>query len=124
VGWLQKNEEKNKKQKNSSPSASLPRVLGWGTRGRGLLPRVLGWGTRVLGSSPSAFLPRVQYSKKSFFPECPIFGSRGSPRHSGNFRSPVVNTRLHWNDQTIVHERACGLRNELQMVTESAADFP
>jgi hypothetical protein len=28
VGWLQKNEEKNKKQKNSSPSASLPRVLG------------------------------------------------------------------------------------------------
>jgi hypothetical protein len=32
----------------------------------------------------------VQHSGKSFFPECPIFGTRGSPRHSGNFHSPVV----------------------------------
>jgi hypothetical protein len=47
-------------------------------------------GTRGTLSSPSAFLPRVQHSGKSFFPECPIFGTRGSPEHSGNFHSPVV----------------------------------
>jgi hypothetical protein len=35
-------------------------------------------------------LPRVQHSGKNFFPECPIFGTRGSPEHSGNFHSPVV----------------------------------
>jgi hypothetical protein len=41
-------------------------------------------------SSPSAFLPRVQHSGKIVFPECPIFGTRGSTWHSGNFASPVV----------------------------------
>jgi hypothetical protein len=44
-------------------------------------------------ASPSA---RVRHSGKRlrhylhFFPECPIFGTRGSPEHSGNFHSPVV----------------------------------
>jgi hypothetical protein len=53
--------------------------------------------TRGRGSSRSASLPRVpwtirrvQHSGNSFFPECPIFGTRGSPEHSGNFHSPVV----------------------------------
>jgi hypothetical protein len=41
-------------------------------------------------SSPSAILPRVQHSGKIGFSECPIFGSRGSSRHSGNYSSPVV----------------------------------
>jgi hypothetical protein len=35
-------------------------------------------------------LPRVLHSGKIAFPECPIFGSRGSSRHSGNYSSPVV----------------------------------
>ena len=48
-------------------------------------------GTRESLSSPSAILPRVQHSGKILFPECPIFGTRGSQRHSGNFASPVVN---------------------------------
>ena len=47
-------------------------------------------GTRESLSSPSAILPRVQHSGKILFPECPIFGTRGSQRHSGNFASPVV----------------------------------
>jgi hypothetical protein len=33
----------------------------------------------------------VQHSGKIVFPECPIFGTRGSTWHSGNFASPVVN---------------------------------
>jgi len=41
-------------------------------------------------SSPSAILPRVQHSGKIGFVKCPIFGTRGSLRHSGNFASPVV----------------------------------
>jgi hypothetical protein len=32
----------------------------------------------------------VQHSGKIVFPECPIFGTRGSTWHSGNFASPVV----------------------------------
>ena len=48
------------------------------------------FGTRESLSSPSAILPRVQHSGKTLFPECPIFGTRGSQRHSGNFVSPVV----------------------------------
>ena len=47
-------------------------------------------GTRESLSSPSVILPRVQHSGKIIFPECPIFGTRGSRRHSGNFASPVV----------------------------------
>jgi hypothetical protein len=47
-------------------------------------------GTRGRLSSPSAILPRVQHSGKNAFPECPIFGSRGSSWHSGNKSSPVV----------------------------------
>jgi hypothetical protein len=64
-------------------------------------------------SSPSAFLPRVSCSfrhsekttfpecnsspsatlGKSGFPECPIFGTRGSDWHSGKIASPVVIAR-------------------------------
>jgi hypothetical protein len=33
-------------------------------------------------SSPSAILPRVQDSGKIVFPQCPIFGTRGSMWHS------------------------------------------
>ena len=47
-------------------------------------------GTRESLSSPSAILPRVQHSGKILFPECPIFGTRGSQRHSENFASPVM----------------------------------
>ena len=47
-------------------------------------------GTRESLSSPSAILPRVQHSGKILFPECPIFCTRGSQRHSENFVSPVV----------------------------------
>jgi serine/threonine protein kinase len=32
----------------------------------------------------------VQHSGKIVFPECPIFGTRGSTWHSGNIASPVV----------------------------------
>jgi hypothetical protein len=37
-------------------------------------------------SSPSATLG------EDFFPECPIFGTRGSAWHSGKIASPVVGT--------------------------------
>jgi hypothetical protein len=47
-------------------------------------------GTRGRPSSPSAILPRVQHSGKIVFPECPIFGTRGSAWHSGKIASPVV----------------------------------
>jgi hypothetical protein len=47
-------------------------------------------GTRGRPSSPSAVLPRVQHSGKIGFPECPIFGTRGSVWHSGKFASLVV----------------------------------
>ena len=54
-------------------------------------------GTRESLSSPSAILPRVQHSGKILFPECPIFGTRGSQRHSGNFVSPVVTPNIiYW----------------------------
>jgi hypothetical protein len=46
--------------------------------------------TRRSIPSPSAILPWVQHSGKIGFPECPIFGTRGSLWHSGNFGSPVV----------------------------------
>jgi hypothetical protein len=84
----------------------IPRVLGEGTRGRVFLspfsssafrPLVSLFrechglsGTRGSLSSLSAILPRVQHSGKSFFPECPIIGTRESHWHSGNFHSPVV----------------------------------
>ena len=51
-------------------------------------------GTRESLSSPSAILPRVQHSRKILFPECSIFGTQGSQRHSGNFVSPVVSALL------------------------------
>jgi hypothetical protein len=61
----------------SSASIPLPRVS-WTLRhsGKPLFPEC--------NSSPSATLG------KSFFPDCPIFGTRESPWHSGNFHSPVV----------------------------------
>jgi hypothetical protein len=72
----------------SSPSVALgedglPRVASF--------PKCLSlFGTRESLSSPSAILPRVQLSGKSGFPECPIFGTRGSIWHSGNFTCPIV----------------------------------
>jgi hypothetical protein len=59
-------------------------------------------GTRGRPSSPRAILPRVQHSGKIAFPECPIFGSRGSSRHSGNYSSPVVapaSSALSWAER-------------------------
>jgi hypothetical protein len=50
--------------------------------------------TRGSIPSSSAILHRVQHSGKISFPECPIFGTRGSVWHSGNFASPVVITRM------------------------------
>ena len=60
-------------------------------------------GTRESLSSPSAILPRVQHSAKILFPECPIFGTRGSQRHSGNFASPVVNLVILASCRTTVN---------------------
>jgi hypothetical protein len=75
----------------SSPSVAL---------GEDGLPRVLVFpechallGTRGRPSSQSVILPRVQHSGKIAFPECLIFGSRGSSRHSGNYSSAVVCSR-------------------------------
>jgi hypothetical protein len=72
----------------SSPSVAL---------GEDGLPRVSVFpechahlGTWGRSPSPSAILPRVQHSGKIGFPECPIFGTRGSAWHSGKIASPVV----------------------------------
>jgi hypothetical protein len=49
--------------------------------------------TKKLGQKKQKkIFPRVpvQHSGKIGFPECPIFGTRGSPWHSGKIASPVV----------------------------------
>ena len=48
------------------------------------------FGTRKSLSSLSVIIPRVQHSGKILFPECPIFNTRRSQRHSENFTSPIV----------------------------------
>jgi hypothetical protein len=61
-------------------------------------------GTRGRPPSPSAILPRVQHSGKSGFPECPIFGTRGSVWHSGKIASPVVSSSS-WKKIPLVERR-------------------
>jgi hypothetical protein len=98
----------------------LPRVLEHGTRGRhfsfflqtvpskgavkcefpfvsATLPQVLHSGKMTSPEchpSPSAMgfaaLEKASLPRVLFFPECPIFGTRGRLRHSGNLGSPVV----------------------------------
>jgi hypothetical protein len=58
---------------------------------------------------PSAILPREQHSGKSGFPECPIFGTRGSAWHSGKIASPVVNVAFHSTFHTS-HDKMHGKR--------------
>ena len=72
-------------------------------------------GTRKNLSSPSAIIPRVQHSGKILFPECPIFCTRGSQRHSGNFASPVVSCysstlQKHVFGESLIGEDRKGLK--------------
>jgi hypothetical protein len=103
---------------HSSPSVALgedgfPRVSPF--------PECHGFrGTRDSLSFPSAFLPRVQHSRKISFPKCPIFGTRGRLRHSGNLGSPVV---LKADDNTKYFQLLANCRHHPKVESSNTAQY-